>query len=118
MRAPWVRRCIDWMLSKQNDDGGWGESIESYSKPATAGEGPSDAVITAGVVSALMDAGEQGDAVRRGIEFVLSRQDDDGLWDETQCYYVILPPDFYYTNYYYSQYLALDALVKYRTVAR
>ncbi len=118
MATPYVQKAARWMLSRQNDDGGWGESIESYSDPENkAGVGPSQSIITGAVVSALIDAGQgHSEAVRRGIEYIVSKQNPQGLWDEKQCYYVILPPDYYYTNFYYSQYLPLEALVKYRAV--
>ncbi len=115
MSAAYVRTAVEWMLSCQNGDGGWGESLDSYSNPETAGRGPSSSIITGGVVSALIDCGEAGSkAVKRGVEYIISQQKDDGFWEETQCYYVILPPVYYYTNFFYSQYLPLEALIKYR----
>ena len=117
MNSSYVRTAVEWMLSRQNEDGGWGESLESYSDPrGKAGVGPSRSIITSAVVSALIDAGEgRSPAVQRGVEYILSTQGGDGLWGEEQCYYVILPPVYYYTNYFYSQYFPVEALIKYRS---
>ena len=29
-RAPEMRRAVDWLLARQNADGGWGEDGDSY----------------------------------------------------------------------------------------
>ena len=34
---PAVRRAVDWLLDRQNADGGWGESNDSYLKNARGG---------------------------------------------------------------------------------
>ena len=78
-----VRRAIDWLVGRQNEDGGWGESCASYADPALAGRGPSTASQTAWALLALMAAGEwERDALRRGIEYLTSTQQEDGTWDE------------------------------------
>ncbi|MFR6033263.1 MAG: prenyltransferase/squalene oxidase repeat-containing protein [Bacilli bacterium] len=28
-----VRKALEWLASKQNADGGWGESVASYMEP-------------------------------------------------------------------------------------
>ena len=64
-----MRVGADWMLSKQNPDGGWGEAIESYAKPDLAGEGPSCGTITGAVLSALLDADNAPEeAIRTGFD--------------------------------------------------
>ncbi|KKL20049.1 hypothetical protein LCGC14_2459380, partial [marine sediment metagenome] len=30
MTRPYVRRAVRWLIQKQNEDGGWGETCESY----------------------------------------------------------------------------------------
>ena len=78
-----VRRVVDWLLSRQNGDGGWGESCASYVDSAYRGKGPSTASQTAWALLALLAAGE-GDnpATLRGVEYLLRTQLDDGSWDE------------------------------------
>ena len=36
---PWIRRAVEWLKSKQNDDGGWGESCLSDKDPGWRGRG-------------------------------------------------------------------------------
>ena len=47
-----------WLLGRQNDDGGWGESIASYDHPAQKGIGPSTPSQTAWALMGLVAAGE------------------------------------------------------------
>ena len=78
-----VRRAVRWVLEHQNPDGGWGESCVSYVDPAYRGHGASTASQTAWALIALLSAGD-GDqpAARRGIEYLIETQLQDGTWDE------------------------------------
>ncbi len=78
-----VKRAVEWTLDKQNPDGGWGESCASYVDPAYRGKGPSTPSQTAWALLALIAAGEGGSpAVRRGVEYLVGDQHEDGSWDE------------------------------------
>ena len=78
-----ARRAVAWLMARQNEDGGWGESCASYADPAFAGKGPSAASQTAWALLALMAAGESDShAVRRGVEYLVSTQRADGTWEE------------------------------------
>lgn len=33
LKEPWIKRSIDWLKSRQNRDGGFGETVLSYNKP-------------------------------------------------------------------------------------
>src|SRR5262249_31721655 len=75
MREPWIRRAADWLRSKQNDDGGWGESCLSDRDPRWRGRGASTASQTAWALLGLIAAeNEPGDAVHRGVHYLLERQ--------------------------------------------
>ncbi len=84
MDADWVQRALDWTLSKQNADGGWGESCGSYMDANARGRGPSTASQTAWALMALEAGRRPGDlaAVRRGLRHLIDRQRNDGSWDE------------------------------------
>ena len=83
MRQPYVRRAIQWLLSHQNPDGGWGESCASYVDPTLHGVGPSTASQTAWALIALIAAGEvDHPATHRGVDYLLRTQNADGQWDE------------------------------------
>lgn len=76
----YVKRGLDFLLSKQQADGGWGETFEScYNK--TYSPGPSNVVNTAWALLGLM-AGHCPDvaAVERGIEYLLRMQQASGDW--------------------------------------
>ena len=78
-----VRRAVEWLIVRQNEDGGWGESCASYADYALAGQGPSTPSQTAWALLALMAAGEwEHIAVRRGIEYLIATQQEDGTWNE------------------------------------
>src|SRR5439155_841312 len=38
LRAPWIRRAVDWLATHQNADGGWGETVASYDDESLAGQ--------------------------------------------------------------------------------
>ena len=83
MSQPYVRRGVEWLVDRQNPDGGWGESCASYVDPEQHGVGPSTASQTAWAILALVAAGE-GDhpATQRGVQYLLATQQPDGQWDE------------------------------------
>ena len=81
LEAPYVRRGVRWLQDHQNADGGWGESIASYDDPSQRGVGASTPSQTAWALMGLLAGGESdGAAVRRGIVWLLERQDADGTW--------------------------------------
>jgi len=81
---PAVRKAVNWLLSIQNADGGWGEDATSYRLDYKGFEGaPTTASQTAWALLGLMAAGEVGHpAVARGVEYLKSTQTEKGLWDE------------------------------------
>src|SRR5262249_12803278 len=84
-RHPMVRRAVAWLEQVQQASGGWGESCASYDDPTLAGQGPTTASQTAWALLGLIASGEAGgDAVRRGIEYLMATQEPDGNWHEDQ----------------------------------
>jgi squalene-hopene/tetraprenyl-beta-curcumene cyclase len=57
MGRSYVRRAVRWLLARQNEDGGWGESCASYVDRAAIGRGPSTASQTAWALLGLLAAG-------------------------------------------------------------
>ena len=107
--------AVSWLLSKQNHDGGWGESCYSYKDPSYKGIGISTASQTAWVVLGLMSAGEYcNPAVSRGIEYLLRAQREDGSWLEEQYTGTGFPRAFYLRYDLYRIYFPLLALARYR----
>ncbi|HMD57040.1 MAG TPA: squalene--hopene cyclase [Solirubrobacteraceae bacterium] len=96
---PCIRRAVRWLVRHQNDDGGWGEDPLSYDDPAWIGRGASTASQTGWALLALHAAGEHGEAVERGVRWLLASQRPDGGWDEPQYTGTGFPSD-YYINYH------------------
>ncbi len=114
--APEMRRAVAWLLARQHEDGGWGESGASYWPGQPPGEAPySTASQTAWALLGLMAAGEAAHpAVARGIDYLVSRQQSDGSWDEPWYTAVGFPRVFYLRYHGYRAYFPLWALARYR----
>jgi squalene-hopene/tetraprenyl-beta-curcumene cyclase len=117
MDQPYIRRAVDWLISHQNPDGGWGESCHSYEDPRTAGLGPSTASQTAWALLGLLHAGVvRHPAVTRGIDYLLRTQCTDGGWEEREFTGTGFPRVFYLRYHLYRLYFPLWALSLYRTL--
>ena len=114
MDALYVRRAVRWLLGRQNEDGGWGESIASYDHLGQKGIGDSTPSQTAWALMGLIAAGEAGSpAVRRGVAHLLDRQ-KDGTWEQALWTGTGFPKVFYLNYHYYRHYFPLMALGQYR----
>ncbi|MCH9639390.1 MAG: squalene--hopene cyclase [Betaproteobacteria bacterium] len=115
-----VRRAVQWLKSIQRDDGGWGESNDSYLDPKLAGQfDTSTSFQTAWALLGLMAAGEaNSQTVRRGINYLLDTQSADGLWDDPWFTAPGFPRVFYLKYHGYSKYFPLWALARYRAMTR
>ncbi len=116
-----VRRAVAWLESRQRDDGGWGETGDSYY--AERIERSFDVVSTpsqtAWAVLALMAAGEVGsDAVRRGVDYLCRAEREGAKWLEDHYTAVGFPRVFYLRYHGYSAYFPLWALARYRSLMR
>ncbi len=117
MQSSMVRRAVDWLNSRQNGDGGWGETCYSYSDYEYAGKGDSTKSQTAWALMALVEAGEaQSEVVRRGVEYLITTQQDDGSWYEDEFTGTGFPEHFYIRYHMYRQFFPLMALARYRHV--
>lgn len=97
-----IARATQWMISKQNADGGWGETCHSYVDESFAGVGTSTPSQTAWAVMTLQWAGMgEHPAAQRGLEFLRERQRDDGTWDEPYFTGTGFPRDFYLNYHMY-----------------
>ena len=95
----------------QNDDGGWGESPESYADSDLKGVGPSTACQTAWAILGLVSAGDpDGESVRRGIDYLKHHQEGNGGWCDEGWTGTGFPEVFYLDYHYYATYFPLYAL--------
>ena len=104
-------------LSRQNSDGGWGESNDSYAKDRRSERKcASTPYQTAWALLALLASGEAAsDAVRRGVNHLMRTQQADGLWSDPHFTAPGFPRVFYLKYHGYSRYFPLWALAAYRT---
>ena len=111
MDAPWARRAARWIERTQNADGGWGELPLSYDDATHKGRGPSTASQTAWALLGLMatDAPDE-EALRRGIDFLLAEQREDGSWQEEYWTGTGFPCVFYLRYHLYGVYFPLLAV--------
>ena len=116
LQSPEVKRAVDWLVSAQNADGGWGESGATYRLDYRKRErAPSTASQTAWALLGLMTAGATHLAtVARGIDYLLRGQAADGSWDEPQFTATGFPRVFYLRYHGYRTFFPLHALARYR----
>ena len=114
--SPAVRRAVSWLLSRQHEDGGWGEGGESYWPGGPRGDAPySTPSQTAWALLGLMAAGEvDHPAVARGVAYLINSQDEEGNWDEPWFTAVGFPRVFYLRYHGYRAFFPLWALARYR----
>ena len=85
MGQPYILKAAAWLASKQNADGGWGESCASYMDPKMIGKGVSTASQTAWALMGLaaVNRPEDEKAIADGVQFLIERQ-TDGTWNEPE----------------------------------
>lgn len=115
MEEEWVRRARDWLESCQNEDGGWGETCESYNFPSLKGKGPSTPSQTAWALMGLCSCGDiHRETIQRGLRWLISRQNADGSWSEDYTTGTGFPGVFYLKYDMYRNHFPLLALATYR----
>lgn len=115
---PMIVAGANWLLAHQQPCGGWGESPDTYADPTLRGQGTPTASQTAWAVMGLVAAG-LGDhqAVIRGIQFLVDRQEEDGRWDEPEFTGTGFPQVFYLRYHFYPIYFPLMALSRWAATA-
>lgn len=117
MQADYVRRAVAWLVSKQNSDGGWGESCLSYAEADAHGVGESTPSQTAWALLGLLCAGEVDSlSVVRGVNYLLRQQGVEGSWPERAHTGTGFPRVFYLRYHGYSQLFPLWALAMCRSL--
>jgi squalene-hopene/tetraprenyl-beta-curcumene cyclase len=113
--SPMFRRPVEWYDKHQNEDGGWGETCESYDKPELRGQGASTASQTAWAILGLLAAGEvKNPAVQKGVDYLLSQQNEEGSWWEDEFTGTGFPVHFFIKYHMYQDFFPLMALACYR----
>ncbi|RME96580.1 MAG: squalene--hopene cyclase [Verrucomicrobia bacterium] len=119
MQQPWLLKARDWLESVQHADGGWGERCNTYDDPVFKGQGPSTPSQTAWAVMALCTFGDPDrPSLRRGVEYLIDTQNDDGSWSEEETTGTGFPKVFYLKYDMYRNTWPLLALATYRHLVR
>ena len=116
-----MRRAVDWLESRQNADGGWGESNDSYAQTAPL-RGPRRQHPVSRRRGRCWRCWPRArcdsTAVQRGVDYLLRTQQADGLWSDPSFTAPGFPRVFYLKYHGYCAYFPLWALAAYRNVAR
>jgi len=116
---PAIRRAVDWLVSVQRPDGGFGEDEESYAEAPHGRYKESTASQTAWALLGLIAAGEvEHPAVARAIAYLMRTQREDGEWTELAYTAVGFPRVFYLRYHGYRLFFPLLALARYRNLRR
>ncbi|KAN0060054.1 Lanosterol synthase (Oxidosqualene--lanosterol cyclase) [Thecaphora frezii] len=78
-----VRKACEFLVSKQMDDGGWGESYKSCETGNYCHAAKSQVVNTAWAIIALLHAKyPDQERLKRAVRLLMSRQQPDGSWKQ------------------------------------
>ncbi|EAW20752.1 terpene cyclase/mutase family protein [Aspergillus fischeri NRRL 181] len=113
-----VNQAIRWLETVQNQDGGWGETVNSYKDPSRAGSGPSTASQTAWAIMALLPyLPPSTEVIQRGVEYLLRTQtktaSQGATWHEKAYTGTGFPKYFYMGYSFYCHYFPMMALGRY-----
>jgi squalene-hopene/tetraprenyl-beta-curcumene cyclase len=115
MGQEYIIKAVEWLISHQNPDGGWGETCETYNGTNLNGTGSSAASQTAWVLMGLIAAGKYSSPyVEKGVEYLLQTQNNEGVWSEEVYTGTGFPRGFYLRYDLYRVYFPLLALCQYR----
>ncbi|KAL1851101.1 Lanosterol synthase (Oxidosqualene--lanosterol cyclase) [Diaporthe australafricana] len=79
--SPQVQKACEFLISKQMDDGGWGEHYTSCVERKYIHHDKSQVVNTSWAVMALMHAGYRDPRpIQRGLKLIQARQQANGEW--------------------------------------
>jgi squalene-hopene/tetraprenyl-beta-curcumene cyclase len=119
MREPWLLRARDWLESVQHADGGWGERCNTYDDPVFKGQGPSTASQTAWATMGLCVFEEpERPSLKRGIEYLIRCQNEDGSWTEDEVTGTGFPRVYYLKYDMYRNAWPLLAMATYRKLVQ
>lgn len=119
MQQPYIRKAVTWLKGMQRADGSWGEDNGSYWQPQRGRPDASTAFHTAWAMLGLMAAGEADTAeLRRGAEYLVARQAEDGFWHDPDHTAPGFPRVYYLKYHGYNRYFPLWALAQHRLLLK
>ena len=123
MSAQFIQESLKYILKKQREDGGWGENPSSFSAGAYVPLGYSSSSQTALILFGLIQflRGRDYDCIdqlkvpiERAINFILSTQGENGLWEDPTFTGVVFPQIQYMRYPIFQEAIILGVLGLYR----
>jgi squalene-hopene/tetraprenyl-beta-curcumene cyclase len=115
----YCQRAVTWLRTVQKPDGSFGESLLSYDKPETKGQGPSTPSQTAwGLIGLLAGAETQDPAITKAVSYLVHHQQQDGSWSEPDFTGTGFPGVFYLKYHLYRNSFPVYALSRYANQSR
>lgn len=112
-----VKSALQWLKSRQNDDGGWGESLLSYQSPDREQQASTPSQTAWALMGLLSHLPVTDDAIERGIRYLVSSQrPEQGIgssWPQAVYTGTGFPNHFYLGYDYYRHYFPMMALGRY-----
>ncbi|OJD19717.1 squalene-hopene cyclase [Emergomyces pasteurianus Ep9510] len=114
-----VDRAVDWLKTRQNSNGGWGEESKSYDNAQLAGCGSSTATQSAWVIMALLNYLPPADeTIHKGVSYLVqiqveSKDKSKTTWPHGQYTATGFPGHLYLEYDYYRHYFPIMALGRY-----
>ncbi|CRL31117.1 Squalene cyclase [Penicillium camemberti] len=112
-----VKPALEWLKSKQNDDGGWGESLLSYQLPDQEQQASTPSQTAWALMGLLSHLPVTDDSIGRGIRYLVSSQrPEKGIgssWPQAVYTGTGFPNHFYLGYDYYRHYFPMMALGRY-----
>ena len=115
VESPRAQAALEWLLLRQNEDGGWGEEPATYVEPDDHGPFPSRPDLTGRVLIALSELGlHDHPAALKAVRYLLDRHRLHGQFQGQAGLYVFVPPNFFYANPWLDQVATTEALAVWR----
>src|SRR6267154_2599512 len=115
----YCQRAVLWLRTVQKADGSFGESLASYEKPSTKGQGPSTASQTAwGLIGLLAGTDASDPAIGKAVSYLVHKQHEDGSRSEPDCTGTGFPGVFYLKYHLYRNSFPVYALARYSNQSR
>jgi squalene-hopene/tetraprenyl-beta-curcumene cyclase len=115
----YCQRAAAWLKSVQKPDGSFGESLRSYDVESCKGQGNSTASQTAwGLIGLLAAAGPGDPASSKAAEYLVTQQNEDGSWDESDFTGTGFPCVFYLKYHLYRNSFPVYAVARFHNQSR
>ena len=119
MNENFIKKSVDWLNARQNNDGGWGEDGSSYWTERKDERRKSSTSQTSWAILGLMAANQtETKEVKKGVQYLLNSKNNNDSWEEKSFTAVGFPKVFYLRYDGYPKYFPLLALARYKNLSK